>query len=73
MGNVPIAALPRNTVFNSCKAGITGIAPNSEIYSYRVLDDDNCAPISRVVEAIYMAIDREVNIINSNFPSKIRA
>ena len=70
---MPIMALPRNTVFNSCKAGITGIAPNSEIYSYRVLDDDNCAPISRVVEAIYMAIDREVNIINSNFPSKIRA
>ncbi len=47
--------------------GITGIAPNSEIYSYRVLDDDNCAPISRVVEAIYMAIDREVNIINMSF------
>lgn len=23
MGNVPIVALPRNTVFNSCKAGIT--------------------------------------------------
>ena len=47
--------------------GITGIAPNSEIYSYRVLDDDNCAPISRVIEAIYMAIDRKVNIINMSF------
>ena len=22
MGNVPIMALPRNTVFNSCKAGL---------------------------------------------------
>lgn len=47
--------------------GITGIAPNSEIYSYRVLDDNNCAPVSRVIEAIYMAIDREVNIINMSF------
>ncbi|RAZ41108.1 hypothetical protein DK853_48055, partial [Klebsiella oxytoca] len=39
----------------------------SEIYSYRVLDDDNCAPVSRVVEAIYMAIDRKVDIINMSF------
>ena len=29
-----------------------------------MLDDNNCAPVSRVIEAIYMAIDREVNIIN---------
>ncbi|MBO5072217.1 MAG: S8 family serine peptidase [Eubacterium sp.] len=47
--------------------GITGVAPGSEIYSYRVLDDDNCAPVSRVVEAIYMAIDRKVDIINMSF------
>ena len=47
--------------------GITGVAPGSEIYSYRVLDNDNCAPVSRVVEAIYMAIDRKVDIINMSF------
>ena len=47
--------------------GITGVAPDAEIYSYRVLDDDNCAPVSRVVEAIYMAVDRKVDIINMSF------
>ncbi len=47
--------------------GITGVAPDAEIYSYRVLDDDNCAPVSRVVEAIYMAVDRKADIINMSF------
>ncbi len=47
--------------------GITGIVPDAEIYSYRVLDNENCAPVSRVIEAIYMAIDRKVNIINMSF------
>lgn len=47
--------------------GITGINPNVDIYSYRVLDDGNEAPLSRVIEAIYMAIDQKVNIINMSF------
>lgn len=47
--------------------GITGVNPNAEIYSIRVLDDENCAPVSRVVEAIYQAIDWKVNIINMSF------
>lgn len=47
--------------------GITGINPDAEIYSIRVLDDDNCAPVSRVIEAIYKAIDWKVNIINMSF------
>lgn len=47
--------------------GITGINPNAEIYSIRVLDDDNQAPLSRVIEGIYMAIEQKVNIINMSF------
>lgn len=47
--------------------GITGINPNVDIYSYRVLDDYNEAPLSRVIEAIYMAIDQKVHIINMSF------
>ncbi len=30
MGNVPIMALPRNTVFNSCKAVV--IIPDAAVY-----------------------------------------
>ena len=49
------------------KEGITGVNPNAEIYSIRVLDDDNRAPLSRIIEGIYMAIDQKVNIINMSF------
>lgn len=47
--------------------GITGINPNVEIYSARILDDNNQAPLSRVVEGIYWAINEKVNIISISF------
>lgn len=47
--------------------GVTGINPNVELYSAKVLDFDNSAPVSRVVEAIYWAIEKKVNIINISF------
>lgn len=47
--------------------GITGINSNVDIYSYRVLDDANKSPVSRVIEAIYMAMEENVNIINMSF------
>lgn len=39
--------------------GITGINPNVEIYSARILDDNNEATLSRVVEGIYWAIEKK--------------
>ena len=50
--------------------GITGIHPNVELYSARVLDENNAAPTSRVIEAIYWAIEQDVNIINMSFGMK---
>lgn len=47
--------------------GITGLNSNVELYSARILDDNLQAPISRVVDAIYWAIDNKVNIINISF------
>ncbi len=47
--------------------GVTGGNPNVLLYSARVLDAANEAPISRVVEAIDWAISREVHIINLSF------
>ncbi len=38
-----------------------------ELYSARVLDEDKSAPVSRVVEAIYWAIEKKVNIISLSF------
>ena len=47
--------------------GITGIAPEVELYSAKVFDSENRSTISRVVDAIYWAIDKNVNIINMSF------
>lgn len=49
------------------KEGITGVNPNVQICSIRILDDNNQAPISRVVEGIYTAINQKVDIINMSF------
>lgn len=46
--------------------GITGINDRVELYSARILSNDT-APISRVVEGIYWAIEKHVNIINISF------
>ena len=54
-----------------CGKGYTGtsegICDNVELYSARVLDAQKQAPISRIVEAIYWAIEKEVDIINMSF------
>ena len=42
-------------------------SPVTELYSARVLDDDGNSPISRVIEAIYWAIEKDVDIINISF------
>lgn len=47
--------------------GITGVNPNVEIYSARVLDNNLEAPVSRIVEAIDWAIEQKVDIINMSF------
>ncbi len=49
------------------KEGITGINPNVELYSARVLDAEKAAPVSRIVEAIYWAIEENVDIISISF------
>lgn len=50
--------------------GITGINPEVEIYSARILDDENSAPISRVIAGIDWAIDKKVDIISISFGMK---
>lgn len=44
-----------------------GINENVELYSIKVMDGDNTAPLSRIVEGIYKAIEYDVDIINMSF------
>ena len=53
--------------------GITGIDPNIELYSARVLDENRSAPVSRIIEAIYWAIEKDVDIISLSFGTPARS
>lgn len=46
---------------------IKGIAPGVELYSVKVLDWNNEAPLSRIIEGIYWCIEQEYDIINMSF------
>ena len=46
---------------------VIGINDQVELYSAKVLDYTNSAPISRVIEGIYWAIEQDVDIINLSF------
>lgn len=46
---------------------VSGIDANAEIYSIKVMDSDNTAPVSRIIEGIYRAIEYDVDIINMSF------
>lgn len=52
------------------ESAVSGVNGNIELYSARVLDNNKRAPISRVVEAIYWAMEKDVNIINMSFGTK---
>ena len=45
-------------------AQIDGVNPNVRIYSARVLDEKNHAPIERVIQGIEWAVDQGVDILN---------
>lgn len=46
---------------------IQGVNPNAQMYSVKVLDEENCAPLSRIIQGIYWCIENEMNIINMSF------
>lgn len=46
---------------------VRGVNPNALIYSARVLDENKQAPISRIIQAIEWAVDKDVDIINMSF------
>lgn len=53
------------------ETGIKGINPNAELYSVKVLDGENKAPLSRIIEGIYWCIEQNMNIINMSFGTPV--
>lgn len=56
--------------YDNVYSNVKGVNPNIELYSARVLDENNEAPLSRVLKGIYWAIDKDVNIISISFGSE---
>ncbi|MCL1891095.1 MAG: S8 family serine peptidase [Coriobacteriia bacterium] len=46
---------------------VQGVSPGTELYSVKVLDAENKAPVSRVIEGIYWCIENDMDIINMSF------
>lgn len=53
--------------------GITGINPNISLYSAKVLDDKNKAPLSKIIEGIYWGIEQDVDIMNMSFGTTVNS
>lgn len=52
---------------------VEGINDNVELYSIKIMNGDNTAPLSRVVEAMYKAIEYDVDIINLSLGTTINS
>ncbi|NBI64744.1 hypothetical protein D3Z38_17290 [Clostridiales bacterium] len=55
------------------EAGITGINPNANIFSVKVMDARNKATLNRVIEGIYWGIENKMNIINMSFGTTVNS
>ena len=53
------------------EGGVYGVNPNAELYSVKVLDEHNQAPLSRIIQGIYWCIDHHMNIINMSFGTNV--
>ena len=51
--------------------GITGICPEADIYSIKILDNNNQTSLSVAVNGIYKAIENDCNIINMSFGTTV--
>lgn len=53
------------------ETGIYGINPKAAVYSVRVLDKENKAPLSRIIRGIYWCIENDMDIINMSFGTPV--
>ena len=44
--------------------GVVGVAPESELYSIKVLDEDGSGPVSAIIEGIEWAVEEDIPVLN---------
>lgn len=57
-------------VGNKEKGGLDGVSNDIALYSVQVLDQNNVAPVSRIVEGIYWCINNGIDVINLSLGCK---
>ena len=50
---------------------IYGVNPDVELYSVKVLDECNRAPLSRIIRGIYWCMENDIDIINMSFGTTV--
>lgn len=58
------------TILASTNGTLPGIAPNMELYSIKIFDDDNKASVSDFLAGIDWAIDEEIEVLNMSLGTK---
>lgn len=53
------------------ESGLQGVNPKAELYSLKVLDENNQSPVSRIAEAIYWCVEQDIQIINMSFGTSL--
>lgn len=49
------------------ETGISGIASDAELYSLKVMNEDNTTTLEQVVRSLYWCIENDINIVNMSF------
>ncbi|MBR1693278.1 MAG: S8 family serine peptidase [Lachnospiraceae bacterium] len=52
---------------------VTDIAENAQLYSVKIMDRENKASLSSVIEGIYWCIDNNIDIINMSFGTSVQS
>ena len=52
---------------------IRNIATQADIYSVKILDEKNRAPLSRIIRGIYWCIDQNIDILNMSFGTETKS
>lgn len=53
--------------------GVTGINPNVDLYSVKILDDEKKASLSGVIQGIYWCMEHDIDIINMSFGTSVES
>jgi len=53
--------------------GMLGVNPGSQLYSVKIFNEHNAAPLSRVIAGIQWAIENDMDIINMSFGTDVNS